>query len=368
MLTKADDYPIHQTPEPIAYSGSHRNFYDRYFFNGYDKNKEFFFAAALGVYPHLNVMDASFCFLIDNKQHNFHASKRLHMERLDTKVGNIEIEVIEPLQALRLTCNEPEHGLKADLLFQARCDAIEEPRFTRRVGSMLTMDSTRMTQNGTYSGHIEFAGQSFPITPDNVWGTRDRSWGIRAIGEADTQINPEATAPQFFWLWAPINYANSSTFYHLNDDSQGSPWNTSGVIAGTEGGHQVMHKVTSKIDYQANTRFAAKAQLTLAPDTTNEWQLTLTPHTNFYMKGLGYGHPVWGHGKYHSQELASGYECLDLTEIAPLDASNIHIQALCTASLDNGAEIIEGQGILEQLIIGPHIPSGFQALLDGATG
>ena len=35
MLTKADDFPIHQTPEPIAYAGTDRNFYDRYFFNGY---------------------------------------------------------------------------------------------------------------------------------------------------------------------------------------------------------------------------------------------------------------------------------------------------------------------------------------------
>ncbi len=35
MLTKADDYPVHQLPEPIATSGTDRNFYDRYFFNGY---------------------------------------------------------------------------------------------------------------------------------------------------------------------------------------------------------------------------------------------------------------------------------------------------------------------------------------------
>ena len=34
MLSKADDYPIHQTPDPIAFSGTDRNFYDRYFFNG----------------------------------------------------------------------------------------------------------------------------------------------------------------------------------------------------------------------------------------------------------------------------------------------------------------------------------------------
>ncbi|WP_293542506.1 hypothetical protein, partial [Phenylobacterium sp.] len=29
MLTKGDDFPIHQTPEPIAVSGTDRNFYDR---------------------------------------------------------------------------------------------------------------------------------------------------------------------------------------------------------------------------------------------------------------------------------------------------------------------------------------------------
>ncbi len=27
MLTKADDYPIHQLPEPIATSGTDRNFH-----------------------------------------------------------------------------------------------------------------------------------------------------------------------------------------------------------------------------------------------------------------------------------------------------------------------------------------------------
>ena len=36
MLTKGDDFPLHQTPEPVAYAGTDRNFYDRYFFiDGY---------------------------------------------------------------------------------------------------------------------------------------------------------------------------------------------------------------------------------------------------------------------------------------------------------------------------------------------
>ena len=58
MLSKGDDYPIHQTAEPVAYAGTDRNFYDRYFFNGYAPDGSGFFAIAFGVYPHLDVADA----------------------------------------------------------------------------------------------------------------------------------------------------------------------------------------------------------------------------------------------------------------------------------------------------------------------
>ena len=47
MLTKGDDYPIHQRSTPIAEVGTSRNFYDRYFFNGYTKDGDIFFGAAL---------------------------------------------------------------------------------------------------------------------------------------------------------------------------------------------------------------------------------------------------------------------------------------------------------------------------------
>ena len=49
MLTWGDEYPIHQTPEPVWVAGSDRNFYDRYFFNGYSKDGSVFFGAAFGI-------------------------------------------------------------------------------------------------------------------------------------------------------------------------------------------------------------------------------------------------------------------------------------------------------------------------------
>ncbi|MEM8767818.1 MAG: hypothetical protein AAGE43_10265, partial [Pseudomonadota bacterium] len=308
MLTKADDYPIHQTPEPAAYSGTDRNFYDRYFFNGYERDGDLFFAAALGVYPHLNVMDAAFSFIIDGVQHNVYASKVLHMERLDTRVGPVGVEVLEPLQTLRLSIDDDATGLSGELTFEARFPAIEEPRFTRRVGSQTSMDYTRLTQNGTWSGEIRFQEQSFSVDGDKWWGTRDRSWGIRPIGARDPQQNPYARAPQFFWLWAPLNFDDEATFYHLNADESGAPWNTAGRRVSSAGLVEPA-AVNSALDYAAGTRHAAAAELSLG-----EASIRLTPRQTFFMKGIGYGHPEWAHGHFHG-ELATGHDSLVLSEV-----------------------------------------------------
>ena len=61
MITPFDDYPIHQTAAPVAYPATgDRGYYDGYFFNGYDRDGEFFFAITMGIYPNRKVTDASF--------------------------------------------------------------------------------------------------------------------------------------------------------------------------------------------------------------------------------------------------------------------------------------------------------------------
>ena len=69
------------------------------------------------------------------------------------------MEVIEPLHKLRVTVDDAANGILAELVFTSRALVQEEPRFTRRVGSQLVMDSTRMTQNGTWQGWIECKGR-----------------------------------------------------------------------------------------------------------------------------------------------------------------------------------------------------------------
>ncbi|MCE9651240.1 MAG: hypothetical protein K8R18_16595 [Parvibaculum sp.] len=367
MLTKADDYPIHQLPEPIAYAGTDRNFYDRYFFNGYSPDGAVFFAAALGVYPALNVMDGAFCVVDDGVQHNLRVSRVLGMERMDTRVGPLSVEVVEPLRSLRVRVDKHEHGIAADLTFHMRAEAIEEPRFTYRQGPRTIMDYTRLTQNGSYEGWIEIRGKRIEVKRDRFLGTRDRSWGIRPVGARDSQPVAPPPPSQFYWIWAPMNFEDRITLYHNNADGEGRPWNTHAVMAPTAAGAAThMASCSSDIAFKSGTRHARAATIRTVDEAGNAYRLELEPQWNFYMSGLGYTHPEWGHGHYRGA-LAIGYDVIETAKVNESEMHFLHVQAFSKATLtgSNGLER-KGHGVLEQLIIGPHKPSGFAALSDGA--
>jgi hypothetical protein len=367
MLTKGDDYPLHQTPEPIAYSGTDRNFYDRYFFNGYTADGGTFFAAALGVYPHLNVMDGSFCVVVDGVQHNLRASRVLGMERMDTTVGPLKVDVVEPLRSLRIRVARNDHGITADLTFVLRAPAIEEPRFTYRIGPRTVMDYTRLTQNGTYAGWIEVKGKRIVVTHDTFSGTRDRSWGVRPVGAPDSQAVAPPPTPQFFWLWAPMNFDDCITLYHNNADANGASWNTHAVLSAT-GDALPLHMAgcSSELQFKSGTRHAKGATIRMTDAAGASYRIDLQPKWNFYMSGLGYMHPEWGHGRYRG-ELAVSYDVVETAKVNESEGLYQHVQAFSSAKLTgpNGLERV-GHGVLEQLIIGAHAPSGLTGLLDPA--
>jgi hypothetical protein len=366
-LTKGDDYPIHQTAEPIAYSGTDRNFYDRYFFNGYAMpgagDQEAFFAVAFGVYPHLNIADASFCIVRDGMQTNLHASRWLEMERMDLSVGPIRIEVLEALRRLKIVVDAPEQGIKAEIVFEGRAFPVEEPRFIRRNGPRAFMDYTRLTQNGRYTGWMELDGKRQSV--DGFMGTRDRSWGVRPIGARDPQEVVPPVAPQFFWIWSPTNFEEGSFFFHTNDEASGLPWNRRAVWATKDATVDKLHEIdhcSVDIEWKPGTRHAKRAVVSLGDDG----QVTFEPDYEFFMLGLGYGHPKWGHGTEHGK-LAVERDELKLSEVDVHMPQHLHVQALSrvTYRTGDGREFV-GRGALEQLAIGPHAPSGFKQMLDFA--
>jgi hypothetical protein len=320
----------------------------------------------MGIYPQLNVIDAAFSVIEGGVQHNLHASRILHMERFDTRVGPIRIEVVEPLERLHLRVDDVDKRIRADLLFEARSGAIEEPRFIHRIGPRTVLDYTRLTQNGTYEGWIEIHGKRVDVRRDAFLGTRDRSWGVRPVGAPDSQPVAPPPLPQFYWLWAPMNFDDCITLYHNNASADGSSWNTRGVLAAIgDAPPQEFGDVHSEVTFRSGSRRAAKAKITFRSEK-GPITIDVEPQFHFYMPGIGYMNPEWGHGQFKG-ELAVGYDTYDLGAVDDNVPSLLHIQAFSKSKLtlaDGTSKA--GAGVLEQLIVGPHAPSGFKELFDPA--
>ena len=370
MITSGDEYPIHQTPDPIAVSGTDRNFYDRYFFNGYSAGGETFFAAAMGVYPHLNIIDGAVSILRNGKQSSVYFSRGLNNERMDTSVGPFQVSVIKPLERIQLSLSETE-GIRLDLEFEGRAHPIEEPRFNYRQGGSRTLiDCTRMTQNGRWKGAIEIDGEQITVSPQTFYGTRDRSWGVRPIGGADGNPVIPFEMPQFFWLWTPANFEDRSFFFHVNDDAHGHPWNTRAVMVGDgadEAAQSHMARAHAELTYAPGTRRATAATVHFTNRDNQVGRLEITPLHQFQMKGIGYRHQKWTHGAFISEEPSWEREDFTPAELPWADPHNLHIQAISKAVLfDVDGSTHEGICSLEQLLVGPHAPSGFTSIMDGA--
>ena len=294
------------------------------------------------------------------------ASKEMLCDRLNLAIGPIRVEIVRPFEETRISIADNESGLTADITATGRHFPIEEPRFTRRQGTRLQMDVTRATQNISWQGTIAADGETHKV--DGCHGTRDRSWGIRQVGAAESQPPAPATAPQFYWLWTPVNFADAAFFCNTNDDATGATWNRKAVLhdfaadVKTEWGNP--HFTTS---YAPGTRRVSA--LGIEADGVKAKFTRLA--RMFYMQGIGYIHPEWGHGMHHGA-LRVGHDVIDLAAAeAALSAGkmeNLHVQTLAGVTLEANGNTHQGTGVVEQLFIGPHAPSGFEDLLDKIMG
>jgi hypothetical protein len=365
MLTAADEFLVHQTPYTFdTPATSDRNFYDRYFFNGYRRDGGVYFALGMGTYPNLGILDCAFSVVLDGKQRSVRASRALNRDRMNTSAGPISIEVIEPLRRIHVRVGKNEWGIEADLLFEARSVPSEEPHFFRRDhNNGVAMDYTRFTQHCTWTGTLKVDGREFDLSQDTWWGSRDHSWGIRNIGGGDPRgAKPaQAVMPQFFWNWAPLNFEDLCTLYTVSEYADGTRWHQSGVVLTPYPGatEAEMAGVEHDLQFVPGTRHLKAATIRLLPAKGDAIEIVFEPMYNFLMKGIGYGDPKWGHGMWVGPDEVDGVE-YDLAAEDPM--RNLHIQAVSQVTAGSR----KGIGVFEIIVMGPHAKYGFEGLADGA--
>jgi len=364
MPVPLDEFAVHQVPLSMAHVvTSDRNAYDRCYLNAHDRTGEVFLVTGLGVYPNLGVIDAYATVLRGDRQVTVRMSDALGDDRLAQAVGPYRVEITDPLHELRVVCDAAEHGVAFDLRWQGSFPAVEEPQHVMRRQGRVILDASRFAQVGTWSGTLTVEGDEYTVTPDRWVGTRDRSWGIRPVGEPEAPGRGAAEPTDdfgFWWTYVPMRFEDHALVVIAHEDGDGTRILNEAVRvwpAASGRPHEQLGWPEIDIRYQPGTRRATGATLHLMergrrPITVEVESLAAMPLNC----GPGYGaDPEWSHGQWRGRGWVEGSVCNlvdpDVAARVPFATVDHVARATC-----DGAE---GWGLFEHSTIGRHAPSGF---------
>jgi hypothetical protein len=358
-----DEYPIHQLPMSMRYVGtSDRNFYDRCIFQGVDHDADAYFITGLGVYPTLGVIDAYATVRRGDRQWAVRASGARPDDKMKQQVGPYRIEVIEPFKKLRLICDADEHGLGFDLLWESDYGPIAEPQHFRRQGDRVLLDASRFAGVGTWTGELRFDGGTVAVTPGRFTATRDRSWGVRPVGEAEPVGKPKSF-DGMWWCWIPLRFDDFALHVILEEDPLGVRNTNFAVRLWPDSSGRPPEQLgwpLPEISYRSGTRYPTRATMDLTARDGKVHTLEIEPIIGIPLNvGCGYGaDPDWTHGTWRGEAFVEG---------AVYDHNDPAVSGRAAFSLvDHVARVTfdgqEGWGIFEHGAIGRHEPSGFADL------
>ncbi len=365
MISSWDDFPVHQTSEPIRFAEtSDRNFYDRYYFNLHASDDSLFMVMGLGQYPNLGTQDAFAVVRRGPSHHVVRASRELG-DRMDTSVGPFRVEVLEPLRRVRFALEPTEHAISFDLVWTGAIPAWEEPRhYIRRFGRVL-FDTSRFAQTGCWEGTLRVGAETFRVTPDRWWGTRDRSWGVRPVGEPEPPgIRQGEGAMSGMWNYFPMQFDDHSLLYICQEKNDGTReleeavrvWNDAARPPDWLGRPEWQHSFVS------GTRILRGSTVSFPEAPGGALSVKCTPLvTCFVAIGTGYGMDAdWRHGMHQGKLVVQGLEKKH-DEIAPIGQYGVvdHVGRFEVAGR-------VGHGLYEHAFIGAFEKCGLKDAGSGA--
>jgi hypothetical protein len=370
-LSALDDYPLHQVAQPMRHVGtSDRNFYDRYYFNGFSHDGSAMFIMGLGVYPNLGVMDSFLVVLTDGQHRVVRSSRELDgADRLAPSVGPLSIEVLEPLRRLRVRCAPNEWGVDLDATWTGSIPAHPEPPHQMREHGRAIFDSYRMAQTGGWDGTLTTPEGTFTLTDATWWGTRDRSWGVRPVGEAEPPGIRAQDPPSWFWIYAPIRFADHSIILIMQETVDGTRILEEAVRIDADGTTTHLGRPDHDLTFAPGTRRATGGTLTTSGDPlagTSGLVITAEALIPLYVGiGTGYGFDAdWRHGMWQGPQVTQGVH-IDTT--TPEGAARLMgiVDSGARFTYHDGTRDQVGYGLFETMVIGPHERYGFADLFDG---
>ena len=279
-LTGADEAFNHQIVNPFAaVATADRAWTEKAWFTLMRKDGSLQVNLGLGKYANRNIVDGFAGVQVGTRQMTVRASRLLSADPETLQVGPIGYHVIEPLKSIRLTLGEnAAQPLRFELTFTATMPAFFENRDVVIQSGRMASDVIRFHQSGTVSGWIEIDGSRHEVNPDDWFGFRDRSWGVREhVGLDPADLAPTAAhgasggdktgqAFHFNWLVSKIDRADGSSYdlaYYFRDfGGEGAPAFFSGYINESDGRQIPILHLFPEIDYRSSDRSVMRGTVT----------------------------------------------------------------------------------------------------------
>ncbi len=279
-LTGADEFFNHQIVNTFAAVASpERAWTEKAWFTLMRKDGSLQASFGLGKYANRNVVDGFAGVQIGTRQMTVRASRLLSSAPDEMGVGPLGYAVVKPLEAIRLTLAENSAvPLRFELTFHANMPGFFENRDVVIHDGRAASDVIRFHQAGTVSGWIEIEGERHEVNPDEWYGFRDRSWGVRehvgldpadlapVSGHGVSGGNKAGSAFHFNWLVSKIDRADGSSYdlaYYFRDfGGEGPPAYFSGYINESDGRQIPILHLYPEIDYRASDRGAMRGTVT----------------------------------------------------------------------------------------------------------
>jgi hypothetical protein len=276
-------------------------------------------------------------------------------------VGPIRIEVLEGLSRIRVVIDPNPWGIALDATYQASFPAqLEPPHFVRRMERVIT-DTSRFTQTGRWEGTLTVGARTYDLHPDQWWGGRDRSWGVRPVG--DPEPPGRARSLSFdgaMHNWAPMQFADHELLYFVMEDGTGrrsleeaiQVWPDSTGRPPEELGRPV-----HELRFEPGTRILQGGAIRFPEAPDGELAVTFETSTPLRLGlGTGYtGDDGWVHGKWQGPSVVDGL-VLETTSQEYAASYGGPVDALTRFEATGQA----GWGVFEYSMRGPNQRYGFE--------
>ncbi|MBH77777.1 MAG: hypothetical protein CL897_06080 [Dehalococcoidia bacterium] len=313
LLTNFDEYLIHQITDSfgsVAATDKHWN--DGHYICLCDADGKIQLIGLVRLYTNNDVIDGFLCVRHEGKQHNIRLSRRLRSDVNTIGIGPLRIEIVEPMETVRLVLEENEYGISCDLTCRTTSVPYEDTPSYVREGGRFNRSRAVYEVVGTVEGSVTVAGETYKATADKWFFFRNHSWGSMPGrgGPRDHGAPPQSPQETTKGLrqWVLFRMPDHGGFYQIMDRDDGERLQQEGAILLSDSQLEVT-EIDHDLEFYSDGPKRLKSgrfSLTDQEGTRREYELEDLGWV--YCQGGGYfggfndglGQGVW-RGEYHAE-------------------------------------------------------------------